>query len=496
MTDFSTIIPLGEFQHDTLWALIVGIILAFLLGFGMGANDVANAFGTSVGSKVLTLIQAYILATIFETLGSVLVGYNVIDTMRKSVVDIGLYEAEPKMLMIGQLAILGGCSTWLMIATLLQLPISTTHSIVGSTLGFSIVLKGLNGIKWRTVINIVASWFISPIFSGLMSTTVYLIVDHAVLRRKNPLECGLKAMPIFFFFCFTFNAFMVTYQGSKVLHISAVPLWLAIVISLSVGLLTALIIQFVMVPRVRARTAQALTSLEKKKRGAYTNDIVIGIDIDNQKAKSIPTPETMSQSSQEKQEEKLSATGIRGFFKWLLPKKDRVENKETLTLFTTIQTFTACFAGFAHGANDVANAIAPLAAMVSMYQDENVYQDKPTPIYVLLYGVVGICVGLWILGHRVIKTVGTNMSEVNPASGFTIEFGAALTALIASKLGLPISTTHCLVGSVVFVGTVKSGEGIKWKIFRNIAFSWIVTLPIAGLISAAIMIGLKYACGL
>ncbi|KAK5968274.1 Phosphate transporter, partial [Trichostrongylus colubriformis] len=168
------------------------------------------------------------------------------------------------------------------------------------------------------------------------------------------------------------------------------------------------------------------------------------------------------------------------FLGWFLPDKDRLEDLETIKLFSTIQVFTACFAGFAHGANDVSNAIAPLTALVSIYKDKNALQEGEVPIYILLYGVFAICVGLWTLGHRVIRTVGTNMSEINPATGFTIEFGAAMTALISSKLGLPISTTHCLVGSVVAVGVVKSRKGIDWTIFRNIVISWVVTVPVSG----------------
>uniref|UniRef100_A0A914QVL0 Phosphate transporter n=1 Tax=Panagrolaimus davidi TaxID=227884 RepID=A0A914QVL0_9BILA len=181
----------------------------------------------------------------------------------------------------------------------------------------------------------------------------------------------------------------------------------------------------------------------------------------------------------------------RGFVAWLFPVRDRIEDAKTLKLFGSIQVFTACFAGFAHGANDVSNAVAPLAAIWAIYHDMNVEQKGETPIYVLLFGVFAIVVGLWILGHRVIRTVGEDMSEIHPASGFCIEFGAAVTALCASKVGLPISTTHCLVGSVVSVGTVKSGEGIDWKLFRNVALSWIVTLPVSGVISALIMLLMK-----
>uniref|UniRef100_A0A915C5I8 Phosphate transporter n=1 Tax=Parascaris univalens TaxID=6257 RepID=A0A915C5I8_PARUN len=180
---FTTEITLSEFRSEFLWALIVGIVLAFLLGFGMGANDVANAFGTSVGSGVLTLKRAYILATIFETLGALLVGYNVTDTMRKNVLEVALYKSEPKELLVGQVAILGGCSAWLILATFAHLPVSTTHSITGATVGFGLVTRGAFGIHWNEIAAIVGSWFISPVLSGIVSSLMFMIVDFSVLRR-------------------------------------------------------------------------------------------------------------------------------------------------------------------------------------------------------------------------------------------------------------------------------------------------------------------------
>ncbi|GMR45791.1 hypothetical protein PMAYCL1PPCAC_15986 [Pristionchus mayeri] len=187
-----------------------------------------------------------------------------------------------------------------------------------------------------------------------------------------------------------------------------------------------------------------------------------------------------------------SSTGCLEVVKKVLPDRSRVDNEKVLQLFVTLQLFTACYAGFTHGANGVSNAIAPLTALVALYRGD-FDQSDPTPIYVLLFGVLSICVGLWCLGHRVIWTVGTHMSSVTPASGFCIEFGAAMTGLIASKIGLPISTTHCLVGSVVVVGSIKSGDGVNWFIFRNIVLSWVVTLPGAGLISAGMMALLRFA---
>ncbi|ETN76774.1 phosphate transporter family protein [Necator americanus] len=141
-------------ESSVLWVLIAGIVVAFFLGAGLGANDVSNTFGTSVGSGAVTIIQAYIMATIVMTLGAVLVGWSVTDTMRKGVIDVQNYADAPHELMLGQLAILGGTALWLAITTATKMPVSTTHAVVGSTLGFSLVLRGTEGINWSEIYTI------------------------------------------------------------------------------------------------------------------------------------------------------------------------------------------------------------------------------------------------------------------------------------------------------------------------------------------------------
>ena len=149
-----------EYTNADFWLLIVGFVIAFILAFGIGANDVANTFGTSVGSKVLTLKQACILATIFETLGSILIGAKVSGTIRQGIVDPALFKGDELELMLGYISALSGCCIWLILATALGLPVSGTHSIVGSTIGMAVVSKGFKVVKWLVMVKIVASWFI------------------------------------------------------------------------------------------------------------------------------------------------------------------------------------------------------------------------------------------------------------------------------------------------------------------------------------------------
>ncbi|KAI6202616.1 Phosphate transporter [Aphelenchoides fujianensis] len=453
-----------------------------ITGAFQGANDVSNAFATSVGSGVLKLRTAYILATIFETLGTVLVGYQVTDSVRKAVVDLDVYRDKPNELLLGQLAILGGSSIWLAIATALNAPVSTTHSVVGSTLGFTLLLHGTAGIEWGMVGQIVLSWVVSPLMAGTVAAGMYVIVDHAVLRRRHPVRAGLRTLPFIYLVCIAFNTFAVTYNGSKLLHLDSIPLWLAILLSIGMGVLVALVFQFFFRNRLERKVNQNGAGGEKDAEK-------VSVSIVSFASSSSDDLESNQREAERRQE---FGTSPKQFIRWFLPDRERREDIKTLRLFGYVQIFTACFAGFAHGANDVSNAVAPLVAIFAINREHSVEQKGQTPLLLLLYGVLATLCGLWLLGHRVIRTVGSRMSTINPATGFIIEFGAAVTTLFASKIGIPISTTHCLIGAVVMVGCVSSRKGIDWSIFRQIALSWVITLPVSAAISAAIMLLLKW----
>lgn len=387
------------------------------MAWNIGANDVANAMGTSVGSKALTLKQAVIVAGFFEFAGAVLVGSHVTDTIRKGMVDPAVFSANPDVLMIGMLSALLASAIWLQMATHWGLPVSTTHSIVGAVVGFALIAIGLSGINWGKVVQIVASWVISPIMGGIIATVSFIFIRNRILDRNHPADEVKKYAPYLVFFLFSILTLSMVYKGLKNIKLN-LPFYEALGIALVVGFFSALI------------TRYFLRNVER----APGDDL------------------------------KRELSTVEGVFRHL-------------------QVITACYMAFAHGANDVANAIGPLAAVMSISHTHVIMMKVDVPLWILLLGGAGIIFGLATWGYKVIETVGKKITEMTPSRGFSAEFGAATTVLVCSKMGLPISTTHTLVGSVIGVGMARGLASINLRVIRNIVYSWFITLPVAGLLS-------------
>jgi len=503
------------FSAELLPFVIAGFAVSFLLAFGVGANDVANSFGTSVGSKVLTLRGACILGTIFEVLGAILVGYKVSDTVRKGILDVSLYNNTEKELMLGSLSALGGSAVWNLIATSFSLPISGTHTIVGATLGFSMCARGTQGVNWFTFGKIVASWFVSPILSGAISAAIFFIVHKTILSKPDPIPAGLRALPFFYGFTILVNVFSIVHDGPQMLLFDRIPLWGALLIAVGLSGLVMLGVQFVLVPYTR-RGINAMIDERERKKGGFTfgsednsRDPTPPRDVALENGKGRATTYSFSEDAptsngyapasvdfQPPHLTKRSASSSPSDKMMGIAGKMEIEEEtpEVGKLFSFLQILTATFGSFAHGGNDVSNAIGPLIALWAIYTEGSVAQKSEPPVYILLYGGLGISAGLWIWGRKVIKTIGEDLTKMTPSSGFSIEIGSAFTVLAASKCGLPISTTHCKVGSVVFVGWTKSTkEGVDWSLFRNIVIAWIVTVPLTAAISALLMFLLSTA---
>lgn len=309
--------------------------------------------------------------------------------------------------------------------------------------------------------------------AGVISVAVYLCIYRFILKAKMPFEAGLTALPIIWGVVLFVNVLSITLDGSKLLYLDVLTWWHSLLISFGVAIITMIVVHFWVVPWQKNKILNAEPYPIDRKPANIMN-VETGI------SKSDLTINTVHTSVD-------SVVPITA--------EAKEDEKRVNLLFHFVQILAAIFSSFAHGGNDVANSVGPLIAIWLIYTQGIVNSKSETPILLLAYGGVGMVLGLWLLGRRVIDTVGFKLTKITPATGVTIESGAAATVLMASKIGIPISTTHCKVGAVAFVGWVygktfaseEKSDHVNWKLFGGILAAWVITLPAAGAISAFFM---------
>ncbi len=385
-------------------------VLALYMAWAIGANDVANAMGTSVGSGALSIRGAIIVAALFEFSGALLAGGHVTDTVRKGILDMDLVSNDD--ILYGMLAALASSATLLLGATRLGLPVSTTHAIVGSIVGFGGVAIGPEAIHWGKVGQIVASWLTSPLLSGTLAFFIFQITRKIILDTDDPLAQTRRIGPFFFFYVFFIIGLVTLFKGLKNMNLD-LDLPQAMAGSFALGLV-GMAVGFFFLRRAKAG--------EREEGHRFS----------------------------------------------------QVER-----IFVVLQILTACAVAFAHGSNDVANSIGPLAAIVNVVDGAELAKKAPVQPWMLAIGGIGIVFGLATWGHRVMETVGKKITELTPSRGFAAELAAATTIVLASRLGIPVSTTHTLVGAVLGVGLARGIGALDLRVVGSIVLSWVATLPIA-----------------
>lgn len=397
--------------------IMVAAVFGFMMAIGIGANDVANAMGTSVGSKALTVKQAIIIAMIFEFAGAYLAGGEVTDTIRKGVIETSLYASQPDVLVYGMMSALLAAGTWLLVASYMGWPVSTTHSIIGAIIGFACVSVGTEAVDWSSVQGIVGSWIVTPLISGVFAYAIFVSAQRLIFDTDNPLINAKRFVPVYMF-------------------------------------LTAMIIALVTIKKGLKHVGLHLTTGEAVAVSIALSALVMAFGY--------------VYISRKYKDNSVSENGYQGV--------ERV--------FSLLMVVTACAMAFAHGSNDVANAIGPLSAIVSTVEHMGQISEKSQIAWwILPLGGVGIVVGLATLGHKVMATVGTGITELTPSRGFAAQLATASTVVLASGTGLPISTTQTLVGAVLGVGFARGIAALNLGVVRNIVASWVVTLPAGALLA-------------
>ena len=375
--------------QGNMMVIAAGVIGGYM-ALNIGANDVANNVGPAVGSKALTIVGALAIAAVFETAGAVLAGGDVVRTISKDIVDPALLP-DTETFIWAMMAALLAAALWINLATYIGAPVSTTHAIVGGVMGAGIAAAGVTAVNWSTFAAIAASWVISPVLGGLVAAGFLAAIKFLIIFKDDKIEAAKRWVPVFVAIMATaFSVYLVMKGLNHIWNPDGVTI-------VAIGA-AAFVISYLSVRPVVARAASGLEN----------------------------------------------------------------RRKSVSSLFTIPLIGAAALLSFAHGANDVANAIAPLAAIVSAVSTGGIDAKVDVPPWVMFVGAAGISAGLLLYGPKLIRTVGEKITKLDRARAFAVALSAAITVIIASALGLPVSSTHIAIGGVFGVGFFREFL-VNWR---------------------------------
>ncbi|ECQ9292102.1 inorganic phosphate transporter [Campylobacter jejuni] len=484
----------GYISQHQLILFILASIFGIFMAFNIGGNDVANSFGTSVGAKTVTIKQALIIAAVFELSGAIFAGAEVTKTIRSGIV-IFPNSLDPMLFVIIMLAALLSSGVWIFIATKKGLPVSTTHSIVGGIVGASIMMgllkfdgiQTLSMVKWNEILRIAISWVASPLLGGIVAYIIYSYIDKKILKPSEKLNDDLKNI----------KKERKKFKEEYFLNLKTKS----------------------QEEQIKELSAIALDE-EEQENNFYRNkmkefkDQEKDIDIYSILKTHMPiiaciAAAIISAMFLFKGLNNVSTLdilqnfwiiGIIGTISYVVTfaivkivKKTEL-NKTTDRIFSWFQIFTASSFAFSHGANDIANAIGPFAAILDVLKNGTINATSPVPFAALAMFGVALVVGLWFLGKEVITTVGSKLATIRSTTGFSAELGASIVILLATQFGIPVSSTHILIGAILGIGVYN--KNANWIMMKPIGLAWIITLPAAGIMAALVFLGFKLSLGI
>ncbi|MGK0256189.1 MAG: PiT family inorganic phosphate transporter [Arcobacteraceae bacterium] len=378
--------------------LAIAALFGAYMAMNIGANDVANNVGPAVGSKALTMGGAIVIAGIFEAAGALIAGGEVVNTIKKGIIDIDAFGGNTDSFIWAMMAALLAAALWLNFATMAKAPVSTTHSIVGGVMGAGIAAAGFGIVAWGTMAKIAASWIISPVLGGVIAAIFLYSIKKTMVFKEDKIKAASKWVPVFVAIMSWAFVTYLTLKGLKKIWPSIVDVLVflpqtkkpSFMVAAIFGLIVAIIVYFI----VKKTVASRAKKLENTRAGVNM-------------------------------------------------------------LFTVPLIFAAALLSFAHGANDVANAIGPLAAINDAVMTGGISSKAGIPLWVMAVGALGIALGLALYGPKLIRTVGSEITELDQMRAFSVAMAASITVIIASQLGLPVSSTHIAVGGIFGVGFLR-----------------------------------------
>jgi sodium-dependent phosphate transporter len=485
--------------EEYTWIFALTVIFAFLTAFGIGANDMANSFATTIGSKALSLGAVVVLAGICEFLGAVLLGSSVTSTIKSGVADLEVFSNTPSLLLYGFMCVSLTTSIWDNLASYLALPVSMTHTSVGATVGMALSLRG-GGVVWSRskdefpyvtgMVPIFLAWIVSPLMSGIIAVTLYLIIRTFILRSEHGYTRAFYTLPILvggiFWLIVSFIIVTGVDNGTWDDRGDAFGAWVGAVFGIASALFTLAVIMPLLRRRINAAELHANKLGEQHAGDPEALQLALEAEEANgfmsrMKAK---VPNWLSHNPVSNVllyniRQDIHAPVETDAHTMAVHAHAEVFDPKTEALFRYLQVFSAAAMSFTHGANDVSNAMGPFSAVYTIWRDGYIEEDVGVDTWILVVGGIGIVLGLALFSYRVISVLGVKVCKMTNARGFCAEMATATTVAIASRYGLPISTTQTITGGLLAVGLTEGLKGVNWRVVLKIFSGWVATLFIA-----------------
>lgn len=437
-------------QSNNTLIVVIAACLGAYMALNIGANDVANNMGPAVGANALSMGGAIAIAIVFESAGALIAGGDVVSTIAKGIIAPESMGNASVFIWVMMAALLSA-ALWVNLATWFGAPVSTTHSVVGGVMGAGIAAAGFAAVNWPTMSKIAASWVISPVLGGAIAALFLALIKSRIIYRDDKIAAARVWVPVLVgIMAGAFASYLALKGLKKVIKIDLPT-------ALLIGAVIGGLIWVAMIPVIRKQSE----GLENR-------------------------------------------------------------NKSLKILFNIPLVVSAALLSFAHGANDVANAVGPLAAIVQTSQSGDFLQSASIPIWVMVIGAFGISFGLFLFGPKLIRMVGGQITKLNPMRAYCVALSAAITVIVASWLGLPVSSTHIAVGAVFGVGFFREWDAerrirkarlampekagyapeerrrrklVRRSHFMTIMAAWIITVPVAAVLSGTIFLLISSAVG-
>eukprot|EP00472_Partenskyella_glossopodia_P004792 CAMPEP_0197527808 /NCGR_PEP_ID=MMETSP1318-20131121/22835_1 /TAXON_ID=552666 /ORGANISM="Partenskyella glossopodia, Strain RCC365" /LENGTH=489 /DNA_ID=CAMNT_0043082629 /DNA_START=95 /DNA_END=1561 /DNA_ORIENTATION=- len=439
--------------------VVAELFAAFLLALANGANDIANAVGTSVGAGALSMTQGLVLGSGLEFSGAILLGALVSKTISKGVIEPGEYSDEPGLFAALMFSVVVGSAVTTLLATFYGYPISATHGIISGLVAVGWYAKGSDCIGWGPLRNTIIMWILSPV-AGLVAAFLLQLLCMKINTIDLSYGLGIVILPLLWIFTLTLTFLFLFATGPEAIRFES-P-FIAMSVSVAAGcMLTGLYYTYKSLVQCCTHTP--------------TTPSVPKVPPNNQNEAELANGDTKNKNNNSEIYPKSEPNPNSD------PNPRQVCDDPAESNFVGLLVLSALTVAFAHGANDVGNAVGPLAVMMEVLSEGVVHDVPKVQEWCLALGACGFVVGILTLGKNTVETVGNKIIRLTPSTSYATQMGAAIAVLLSSALGMPVSTSHCLVGSVLGAGLAQSfvarfkghrGPDINFWILNKIFIGW------------------------